>query len=511
MPGAVLAHPELAPAAADRAALALPASLTLALALIVGFSPLPRDPDLWFHLASGGHILTTGAVPQTDPFSLTRAGAAWMPHSWLFDVAVRLGWDFLGPRATEALFACVFAAAILLVFGLLTARGVAPLAAVAGSAALAVAAGNARGLRPQTLSLLFCAVVVTLLVRHAQAPHRRTAWLLPLVFLLWAQVHAACVVGVLLVALWLGGRVLDALADRAWDQRRRELGHLAVGLCLALLAVLITPHRMTHFAYARFTAGLGALTHTQEWQPPRPLAWEIPDVYAYGLVLAVVTVLARARRRAGWAEIAVAGALLVLALAAVRHIPLACVGVAPLLAAAHARPAHAPASGLRRHGAGLVLVAVGVLAVTWGKHDGNAARYAAVEPVAGARALALLDGEWRVFTTYNTGSYVLNAAPGRLRVFIDSRADVFGDELFAEMRRAQLGHDWQELFRRWDINAAVIERGDPLADLLCDDPAWRLLAKDPATLTFIRKDALPQLCGLPALGENRSSNANVTL
>ncbi|HRX86075.1 MAG TPA: hypothetical protein P5572_13730, partial [Phycisphaerae bacterium] len=257
-----LATPTLLSAAgprAERGALALPAGLTLALALAIGFMPMPRDPDLWFHLASGEYILQTHTVPHTDPFSLTRNGAEWVPHSWLFDVAVAESWQYLGPRATEAVFACFFALAILICFGIFTNEGVAPLAAAALALGVAIAAGNARGIRPQTVSLLLSAVVIALLLRQRSRPTRRFAVIVPLIFLLWAQVHAACIVGVILVAIWLGGRCVDALTARAWDAHRAELAPLGVGLGLGLLAVLITPHEITLFEYARLTAGLNAL------------------------------------------------------------------------------------------------------------------------------------------------------------------------------------------------------------------------------------------------------------
>jgi hypothetical protein len=528
------------------ATLALPAGIVAVLALVIGFQPMPRDPDLWFHLAGGEYVLSHWTVPDTDPFSFTKQGEPWVPHSWLFDVGVALGWQYLGPRATEAVFALVFAAAMLIVFSLLVGerrsingrlgaatRGhsrVPPVMAMGVCLALAIAAANARGLRPQTLSLLLCVVVIAMLVRHRAAPSRRIVLIVPIVFLFWAQVHAACVMGLVVIGVWLAGRVVDVVASGTQRECRGELGTLAVVLVLSVLAVLLTPHRMTHFAYVAMTADLAALRQTQEWQSPQPLSLEIPDVYAYLLVAGVLAALARSRNRCGWAEIGLCAGTLVLAFSAVRHIPLACVAAAPLLACAlgrrcgpdsagvandaspHAPPSPGPSlegrgvpypvrggglSALRSAGLPLVVAVLLALAVLWEYPTSAKARYAAAEPVAGARALAQLDGDWRVFTTYNTGAYVLHAAPGRLRVFIDSRADVYGDELFAAMRHAQLARGWQELFAQWDINAAVVEREDPLVDELRNHPDWRVLTEDPVAMTFIRADALPMICKSP--------------
>jgi hypothetical protein len=64
----------------------------------------------------------------------------------------------------------------------------------------------------------------------------------------------------------------------------------------------------------------------------------------------------------------------------------------------------------------------------------------------------------------------------------------------ADARHAQRGHGWEELFERWRINAAVIESGDSLAQILDEHPRWRVLARDRATVTYVRVDAPPLAC-----------------
>lgn len=475
----------------------LPVGIIALVGLAIGFQPMPRDPDLWFHLAGGEYMIKYGAVPDADPFSFTRSGAPWTPHSWLFDLSVWLAWNHLGPRATEALFAVVFAAAMLIAYNLIAARGVRPQVALALGCALAIAAANSRGLRPQTMSLFFFALVIALLDRNQLQPRKRILVVMPLVFLLWAQVHAACVMGLIVIAAWIAGRGLDALGNDPARPRSRELLTLLAALALSAVATLLTPHRVTHFAYVAMTANLESLQDTQEWQAPQPFSLAVPDVYAYALFLGVMVALARGQRRINWAEIGLCAAPLLLAQTAVRHIPLACVAAAPLLGSTLGRgslPSESAPRTLRRIAPQVGVVAAILLALLWNYPQNVFARYAAVEPVAGARALARLDGTWRVFTTYNTGSYVLHAAPGRLLVFIDSRADVYGDELFADMRHVQRGRGWEDMFERWDINAAVLEREDPLVDILRRHRAWHVLAEDPGAVTFIRADVLPQMC-----------------
>src|SRR3970040_255321 len=46
------------------------------------------DTDTWWHLRTGQWIVEHHAVPQTDPFSYTRAGAEWKIPGWIGQFAV---------------------------------------------------------------------------------------------------------------------------------------------------------------------------------------------------------------------------------------------------------------------------------------------------------------------------------------------------------------------------------------------------------------------------------------
>jgi hypothetical protein len=490
------------------------------LTLLIGFMPMPVDPDLWFHLAGGERIVATGQVPRGDPFSFTRENAMWVPHSWLFDVGTALSWHHLGPRATEAVMALVFMLTAILSFSLLCGRGVVPLTAAVVCAGLAIAAGNTRGARPQVFSLLLCNVVILLCVQHRHRPRRLLLVAMPVVFLLWAQLHAGCVMGLAGVAAWLGGRCLEALLGTI--RRRREggsnvravatgepprptpqdrpgeLGVLAGALALSVAAVLLTPHAMTHFEYVRLTMGLSELERTEEWQTPRVLPLTIPDAYLYVLVAVIGVLSARRWRRVGWAELSLCLALMMLAFTGVRHIPLFCIASVPLLAnvlgpGRGMRPVKMPWSP--RFLMASSFLAGLVLLFFWRFPNDIQARYRKAEPVNGARALAALDRPLQVFTTYNTGSYVLHASPGRLKVFVDSRADVYGDEILRQAREASAGRGWRDLFARWRIDAAVLERTSPLATILWKDADWAVLAQDARSITFVRAATKPCLPG----------------
>ena len=75
---------------------------------VLSVSKIFDDGDTYWHLATGDWILNHRAIPTTDPFSYTFAGAPWQAHEWLSEVLMALvfragGWSGL---------ALLFAAAV---------------------------------------------------------------------------------------------------------------------------------------------------------------------------------------------------------------------------------------------------------------------------------------------------------------------------------------------------------------------------------------------------------------
>jgi len=378
-------------------------------------------------------------------------------------------------------------------FSILMQSRVHPLIALLICCGIAIGCGNTRGLRPQVLSLLLCNAVIWLMLHHRCAPSLRVLVLLPMTFLLWAQFHAACVMGLVVVGVWLAGRLLETVTSKPPVSVRREFVLLGSAWALSAVAVLITPHAITHYQYVAETLNLSGLRYTEEWAPPAALSLAVPDIYLYLLLLVVLVVLARSSRRPGWDVLALCAALLMLGFSGVRHIPLACIGAVPLMAEAIAHQSVPAPSVMRIRDwltpkvAAAVLV---VLLIFWQYPVTANERYARVEPVIGARALATFGQPRNVFTTYNTGAYVLFAWPQKLKVFVDSRADVYGDSIIMSARRARRGDQWQALFDQWDITAAVIARNDPLAKRLDASPEWRRLALDQQEVTYIKNASI---------------------
>jgi hypothetical protein len=97
-----------------------------------------------------------------------------------------------------------------------------------------------------------------------------------------------------------------------------------------------------------------------------------------------------------------------------------------------------------------------------------------------------LDG--KMFNEYHWGGYLISQLFPKQRVFVDGRADVYGDdfvERYMEARRLKPG--WQGVLDEHDIQIVLVEKESPLAVALGDDPNWQEAYAGEVERLFLRR------------------------
>ncbi len=215
----------------------------LGLTFLLGAFPL-KDTDFWWHLRTGDLIRQTGSIPRTDPYTFTVEGKPWIDLHWLFQVAVSVVYQYGGiPALTIAKCAITCVAVGLLV----TARRREwPLWAMllAWLPALLVLGGRMY-VRPETLTLLYLAAFLAVLLRIDRLP--RLAFVLPIVQVAWVNTQGLFVFGPVLLATSL----VDASLRRGAFAPGRMPWWRIVGLATLLtgLACVLNPYGLTGALY----------------------------------------------------------------------------------------------------------------------------------------------------------------------------------------------------------------------------------------------------------------------
>ena len=481
----------------------------------------PVDPDLWWHLANGRLIVATGSVPHADVYSFSALGQPWVMHEWLADLAMYLLQQLGGLPLLVAVFAGLVTAGAICLYALLRGAGLNPSLALLVTLGGALAGSTAWGARPQLLNLLFCAILVLGLVRYGQ--RRWLALTLPAFIWLWANLHSGFLVGVIISLLYLAGEAFDAWRQGVLAGSRPRLLRLAAGIGAGIVLSLVNPSGVQTLLFP-----LGTLTspliqnNIQEWASPD--FHSLPGLLFEAMVFVILGGLATTKVRPRSYEWMWAFALLFLALASQRNVPLFVIGAAPLVgrsaqalvvllasilpqdsglpgerAALQWRPAR-PAAPTVALGlinlALLLLVAVGMLAyraLPNLRSADEAASIAAVSPVQAADALQALGRPVRIFNYYDFGGYLVwRLYPDGGRVFIDGRVEVYGPEVFNRyLRVSYLADGWPEVIRAARPEAIVMPSAHPVTGLLARDPDWRQISRDRVATVFIRVGFAP--------------------
>ena len=135
----------------------------------------------------------------------------------------------------------------------------------------------------------------------------------------------------------------------------------------------------------------------------------------------------------------------------------------------------------------LLLATTAAAAWTESKIAQNEAAVAARYPVA---AVDFLQAEGlaqqRGYNSYKWGGYLIwRGVP----VFVDGRADVYGDDFlnfYLEAFEARSG--WREPLDAFDVRYVLMERGSPLLTLLAASGEWRQAYGDGVAQVFVRRD-----------------------
>lgn len=298
-------------------------ALVFVVALVRGLAPF-FEPDVWWHLRVGEHVLDTHQVYGTDPWSHF-ADKPYAATQWLAEAVAAQAYRWTGLGGVLWLRAAAILALTLLVYTACRRLGGRLPAALATGLAVLGASGGLNP-RPQLVSFILFAVVVHAWMGTARDLRPRW-WLVP-VFWVWACCHGLWMFGVLLGAVTTLA-LLPHLARRG-DLRSRLVPLAALhAACIAVLALTPLGPRLL---LAPFTVAGNAQDVADEWKAT-PVTNSFALMALALVLLTVVCWLVRPGRRPTWQYAWLAlGSVLVLAMW--RLVPLGVVLVAPLAAGA---------------------------------------------------------------------------------------------------------------------------------------------------------------------------------
>jgi hypothetical protein len=444
------------------------ATIALILFSVALFDPrLLNDGDTYWHIAAGAWMLDHRAVPHLDPFSFTRGGAAWQAHEWLSEVAMALTYRLGGWAGLVALFGVsLFALTVVLAAALRRALTGLTLSVVL-IVTLACVAQSLLA-RPHLLVLPLI-VVWTASVVQARHENRAPHPALAAVMVLWANLHGSYVFGFPI----LGAFGVEALIEAPPAERMATLRRWGGFVALSLAAACLTPQGPMGLIFPFKLMGMSSLSGITEW---RPSDFSKVGPFEIALIATVVVALSRGVR-VPLVRAALLGVLLHMALQHERHVMVAALVAAVVLAeplgqALEQRPASPSPSAAWLIAGLLGLALIGFRATLPSVRPDDA-----VTPAAALDHVPVALRRQPVLNAYDYGGYLISRG---VRPFIDGRTDLYGDDFmdryFQMLRPDPAALD--DALRRYHIAWTILPANSPMLPLLEHRPGWRRLYAD---------------------------------
>jgi len=268
--------------------------------------------------------------------------------------------------------------------------------------------------------------------------------------------------------------------------------------------VAINPNGLRLYTYPFETLrSHSMMQYIQEWRPP-----DFQDPMFLGLIVFIIVTfctLAISSKKALPSELVILSVTAAATLRSARNVPFFALVATPILAghlwtrlAAYTTNGLSSSQGSVTHGSNRSAIALGALLlvvapiVAVGLRIRNSAR---IQPVVEAREFPFAAVEFMrtnnlgqpIFNEYHWGGYLIWKSYPNYRVFMDGRADVYGDQLIEEFFRMHDGaKDWRNLLEHYRIQSVVVAPNAAIASLLRDNKDWKNVFEDRQTVIFTR-------------------------
>lgn len=452
--------------------------------------------DIGWHLKVGDWIVQHRAFPHNGILSRTAATRPWAAYSWGYEVLLSrayawfglIGVGFYGTLLTLMVVFSVFWMARRL-SGRFWLACLLTVVCCYSFLILRIAP------RPSFFSIALFCVVLTLMLEARRTGRGQMLYWLPVVFVVWANLHIQFIYGLAVVGLLLVINLAQQLAKRLGFEpnyiapRSLPTAPLAIIFALCVLATMIGPYGYHLYGVIfRYSQAKLPYAMVQELQPFRPrfygnylqivlaaaafllIGWQKKiDVFKLAL-LAIATVLAFRTMRDAWFQCTAAAACIAdIAWARgeteTAETPLQLAGVFATVA---------------------IVVLLGARFVDFNQRGVQRAM-AAIFPLDAANYLCQNYAPGPLWNTFDWGGFLIWYLP-QYPVGIDGRTDLYGDELVDRFYKTELGDATYRTDPYLNESGVVLLRThDGLVPLLQNDRRFEKIYADRIASIFVRR------------------------
>jgi hypothetical protein len=434
------------------------------------------DGDLWAKLALGAHVLLHGTVFTRDIFAFTPVLPEYIDHEWGAGTIFYACLKWFGPASLMVL-------KVVLAFGSLVAAMIAgrrlgcswnSLLALAIPCGACILPGYAPVLRSHTFTFFFFGATL-LCLEEIRAGKNWPAFLLPVITLIWANVHGGFVVGLGAIGVYTAFAMFDFLSgpfDRPSPRiapSRFKVMILVLSACLAV--TVINPYGFKFWTYL-IPALLKKRPQISEWQPLPVFGSDVFIAFRvlFALVVLVLLFAWRQTEKRSWPGLVMLLVTGVFSWRSRRHGPF--FGVAtlafagPFVSVAYGRlMACFPKTISGRINPGfLVLILYGLLAIYAADHFLPKSSFQVLSPIGiypvrEVDILSRAQAKGNLAVPFDTGSYASWRLYPRIKISMDGRYEATFPEATFRLNEDfydKHGSNWDQLIREYPVDYIIL-------------------------------------------------------
>lgn len=466
-----------------------------------------NDPDMWWHLKVGEYIVENG-IPDTDPgYSFTAGDNEWFMHEWLSEVVMHFMYEIGGLIGLSIFFTVLNSVIFLLLYFCSPGRPYAGAFVVLWGA---IASSFFMAVRPQMFNLLLASWFVFVLENYRTGRlNKKWLWSFVPLMTLWANLHSGFLTGIVILGVYGLGGILQILTSSELVENRdfdRAQIRYMIYLGFAMVAAsLLNPKFYGVWLYPFETTLLSEAMQAfiVEWQSPdfhNSLYWFFGTYLFMGMAVLILT-----KEKVTWTEILLVFGSSMASLQAGRNITIFVIVSIPIFSrhlvgmtkdtalygilSGTLPDAKIPKTMERLNVVLLgiiLLMALGWVANELSKHDKAIAEDFPVDGLAFLEEHKLASQQG--FNHYDWGGYLIwHNVP----VYIDGRADLYGDQFFIDYAKIMNGVDaeWKSSLDKYQVDYVFIKPRGAFMTLIKLSPDWALIYEDDMAVIFVPADS----------------------
>jgi hypothetical protein len=465
---------------------------------------LLMDCDTGYHIRAGEYILDTLSIPKHDMFSFLSPPIPWTAHEWLSEVMMGAIHGIFGLAGIFIFFSTLISFVYYFLFKIL--QSLKANIIIATIVIISVIASSQMHwlARPHIFSMLLVLLWYFLLDAY-QYDKKNILYLQIPLMLLWVNLHAGFIIGIILNGIYLFGNMVELISSPSPERSiyKKKVIFLGLITVVCLIVSLVNPYgyQILLFPFKLITEKFIMNNIGEYLSPNFHSAWAIPFE---AFLLFTLAVLAFSKERLNLVELLLILLFLHMSLYSARYIPLFSIMAAPIVAKQLKRLL-ATSNGkffdfLNRKGASfsemdaagkdfiwpavVFLIIVVLLFSGQLKADFDPDN----KPVAASIFLEKEHINGNMFNNDEFGDYFIYRNYPAYKVFIDGRNDMYGVEKLKEYHRViNFEHGWEDILEKYNITWIIYDSSSPLSRYLMQNKNWRLIYSDKVASIFLKE------------------------